>query len=231
MALCFCLRIVASGRQRYYFFVNYIVFIRQRPLPADLWCIIEVVLTVAAGIGRIKCRLLWFADNGFLSVNDIDTLSSFFLPAAAQVVNTVRTRSFCNVVDAGIDGLVDDGNFNVVTERVKQFRVTFRAQIGIAGQTKGVGSACRAGRIVSLAACGQGMSGGINLMNGDTEVGGGKIAVQRKVVSAAVAREFSYITVLPQSVGALHTQGVGLFSFRQAERIGTRGSRNVRTAA
>ena len=38
-----------SGRQRYYFFVNYIVLIRQRPLPANLLCVVEVVLTVAAG--------------------------------------------------------------------------------------------------------------------------------------------------------------------------------------
>ena len=37
-----------SGRQRYYFFVNYIVLIRQRPLPANLLCVVEVVLTVAA---------------------------------------------------------------------------------------------------------------------------------------------------------------------------------------
>ena len=37
-----------SGRQRYDFFVNYIVLIRQRPLPANLLCVVEVVLIVAA---------------------------------------------------------------------------------------------------------------------------------------------------------------------------------------
>ena len=37
-----------SGRQRYDFFVNYIVLIRQQPLPANLLCVVEVVLTVAA---------------------------------------------------------------------------------------------------------------------------------------------------------------------------------------